>query len=167
MTQESKTIVLVEGVSDKVAVETLAAVRGIDLTGIRVVSIDGATNIFRAADQFAGNRLIGLCDFAEQRHFARALEEYYVCDVDLEDEFIRSFGVDGMQSVLTRKGDLAAFRVFQNQLAQRERTVEQQLRRFLGTIAGRKEHYAVALAAAVETVPGPLRLLLESLTCRR
>jgi hypothetical protein len=163
MNSSQDTVVLVEGVSDKVAVEVLARRGGVDLSGVRVVSIDGATNIFRAVDEFAGHRLIGLCDLAERRHFDRALDEFYVCDADLEDEFIRSLGVDGMEGILAQEGDLGAFRVFQNQPAQRSRSAEQQLRRFLGTTAGRKEHYASALAAAVETVPEPLRLLLDAL----
>jgi hypothetical protein len=164
MNTSPETIVLVEGVSDKVAVETLAAARGIDLRCIRIHSIGGATNIFHAAAKFAGHRLIGLCDAAEKRHFERALTEIYICDADLEDEFIRSLGVPAMEQVLAREGDLAAFRVFQNQPAQREREVDHQLRRFLGTTSGRKEHYGRALAAAVETVPEPLRLMLDALT---
>jgi hypothetical protein len=159
-----ETIVLVEGVSDKVAIETLAIASGIDLAGIRVHSIDGATNVFHAAAQFARHRLIGLCDVAERRHFERALTEFYVCVADLEDEFIRSLGAGAMEGVLAREGDLAAFRVFQNQPAQRDRTIEHQLRRFLGTTAGRKEKYGRVLAAAVETVPEPLRLVLNALT---
>ncbi|MCM0678822.1 hypothetical protein NCC78_29740, partial [Micromonospora phytophila] len=44
---DAHTVVLVEGVSDRAAVETLAARRGRDLDaeGVRVVAMGGATNI--------------------------------------------------------------------------------------------------------------------------
>ncbi|NEE41510.1 ATP-dependent endonuclease, partial [Streptomyces sp. SID7982] len=48
---------------------------------------------------------------------------------------------------------------------QRERPVEAQLRRFMGTIGGRKEHYARALTEALDLgrLPRPLEGLLAHL----
>ena len=79
-TLDARTIVLVEGVSDQLAVETLAERSGRDLAAerIRVVPMGGATNIGHFLDRFgpAGPhiRLAGLCDEAEAGVFRRGLE---------------------------------------------------------------------------------------------
>jgi hypothetical protein len=66
--------------------------------------------------------------------------------------------------VIDAQGDLRSFRTFQNQPAQRQRPVDAQLRRFLGTIGGRKSRYARALVEALGTAeaPRPLERLLEA-----
>lgn len=70
-----------------------------------------------------------------------------------------------MQQVIDAQGDLRAFRIFQKQPAQRERKVEQQLRRFMGTISGRKSQYARSLTDDLDLtqVPRPLDRLLAHL----
>ncbi|MCX4982393.1 TOPRIM nucleotidyl transferase/hydrolase domain-containing protein [Streptomyces sp. NBC_00572] len=181
---ELRTAVLVEGVSDEVALDALAARHGRSLAaeGIAVVPLGGATNIGRFV-QLLGPRgldvpLAGLCDAGEEGHFARALERaglghdlaradmeplgFYVCVADLEEELIRSLGAESVQRVVDAQGDLRAFRIFQKQPAQRERNVERQLRRFMGTISGRKSQYARSLidALALAEVPRPLDRLL-------
>jgi hypothetical protein len=54
-------------------------------------------------------------------------------------------------------------RTFTRQPAQRDRTREQQLRRFMGTRSGRKIHYGHVLAAALDLtgLPGPLAGVLS------
>ncbi|MCU1410065.1 MAG: hypothetical protein JWR04_772 [Rhodoglobus sp.] len=160
----TRTAVLVEGTSDKVAVEVLAAKRGRDfrLEGVTVVALGGVTNVGNFLTLFRGYdlRCVGLCDARERRYFERALEEYFVCDPDLEGEFIRALGVEGVERVVAELGDLPALRVFQNQPFQRERAPEDQLRRFMGTMSGRKAKYAAALAEALDTFPPPLEELL-------
>jgi hypothetical protein len=110
-----------------------------------------------------GARLIGLCDKNEQRFFRAVLDEFYVCDADLEDEFIRSLGIERVEHVIAELGDLPALRTFQNQPAQRNRSTHDQLHRFFGTMSGRKERYGTALASALEHVPVPLARLMDSL----
>jgi len=119
--------------------------------------------------QGLGLRLAGLCDVGEEPYFRRSLEQvglgfsaFYVCEADLEDELIRALGADSVQQVVEEQGELRSFRTFQKQPAQRERTVEQQLRRFLGTHSGRKAQYARALVEHLDParVPRPLELLL-------
>jgi hypothetical protein len=74
------TVVLVEGMSDQAAVQTLAARHGRDLPGegVFVVPMGGATNIAHFLGLFGPNgfgvRLAGLCDEAEEPGFRRGLE---------------------------------------------------------------------------------------------
>lgn len=174
------TVVLVEGVSDRGAVEVLAARRGRDLgaEGVCVLPIGGAMGIGRFMRLLGapglGLHVRGLCDEAEEGYARRGLEQlghgtglsraameslgFYVCVCDLEDELIRALGVDGVERVLEAERDLARFRLFQNQPAQRGRAVERQLRRFMGTTSGRKARYARALVSAVDAdrIPRPL-----------
>ena len=76
----SCTVVLVEGMSDQAAVQTLAARRGRDLPGegVFVVPMGGATNIAHFLGLFGPNgfgvRLAGLCDAAEEHDVRRGLE---------------------------------------------------------------------------------------------
>jgi hypothetical protein len=183
-------VVLVEGTSDRAALESLARRRGLDLAadGIRIVPIGGATSIARYVAELAplgsGVRLGGLCDAGEERAYRRALERagfgdrmtradmeslgFYVCVADLEDELIRALGTATVEAIVEAEGDLRSWRTFQRQPAQRGRGVDQQLRRFLGTKSGRKFHYARVLADAVplERVPRPLdRVLAYVVDC--
>ena len=86
-----------------------------------------------------------------------------MCDRDLEDELIRALGVGGVQKVLAEQGDLDRFRTFQHQPAHRGEAERDQLRRFLGTTAGRKIAYATHLTAALSrpALPAPLRHVVE------
>jgi predicted ATP-dependent endonuclease of OLD family len=75
-----RAVVLVEGVSDQLALERLAGRRGRDLDaeGISVVPIGGTKNIRGFLDLFGPQgfdvRLAGLCDAAEEGDFRRGLE---------------------------------------------------------------------------------------------
>src|SRR3954449_1002123 len=95
---ELRGAILVEGTSDRRAVEALARRRGRDLAaeGIVIVPMGGYGNLPRVLEQYRGVRLAGLYDSGEERHFLRALgcagrEEleragFYACTRDLEDE---------------------------------------------------------------------------------
>jgi hypothetical protein len=167
-------VVLVEGVSDRCAVETLARRRGrdIDAEGLAVVPMGGYGNLPRVLRQYRGVRLAGLYDVGEERHFLRALRcddggdlervGFYACTRDLEDELTRAVGQDGMQRVLTEQGELRAFRTYQKQPAHRARPLEEQLHGFMWN---RKQRYAVLLVEALdlERVPRPLDRVLAHL----
>ena len=166
-------MVLVEGESDRAAVETLAARRGRDLVAerIRVVAMGGATSIRSHVAQYAGVPVAGLCDLAEAPGVRRGLAwagvdgALFVCDADLEDELIRALGTELMvERVVTRAGELSVFEKFRKQPAQRGRPIHQQLRRFSGTRSGRKIRYAALLVEALDLdrVPEPLDALLTS-----
>jgi hypothetical protein len=184
----ASTVVLVEGVSDQRALETLAVRRGHDLAsaGIAIVAMGGSKNVRYAVDRFGAAgldlRLAGLVDAPEEGDYRRALERagmtlgptrddlerlgFFVCEADLEDELIRALGPARVEAILEANGDLSTFRTFQYQPAQRGRAIEGQLRRFMGTKGGRKEAYAAHLVEALELeyVPRPLDLLLRYVT---
>jgi hypothetical protein len=168
------TAVLVEGDSDRAALQALAESEGRNLAdeGTAVLPMGGAMSIRRYVEALGTHgldlELRGLCDVGEVRFFERAgmrATAFEICDPDLEGEFIRALGQDATEQVLEEQGDLRLFRTFQRQPAQRERTAEQQLHRFLGTTSGRKEQYGreLALRAAADSVtPEPLRRLLAA-----
>jgi hypothetical protein len=164
-------VVLVEGMSDRSALTTLAERRGRDLDreGVFVVPMGGATNIGHFLALFGpaglGTRLAGLCDQGEERDFRRALDRvalpwsgFFVCVADLEDELIRALGAAAVEELIEAAGELGPFRTFTRQPFQRGRPRTQQLRRFMGTRSGRKIRYGHLLAAALDLdrVPDPL-----------
>jgi predicted ATP-dependent endonuclease of OLD family len=159
------TVVFVEGASDRAALLRLAERRGRDLgaEGVDVVAIGGAHALRRFLTSFDGREveLVGLCDAGEARGFTAALERVYVCDTDLEDEFIRSLGAARIEEIIEAQGELHSFRTLQKQPFQRTRTIEQQLRVFLGN---RKIRYAPLLVDALDLarVPRPLDELLAA-----
>ncbi len=179
-----RAVVLVEGISDQVALETLAQRRGRDLEAERVsvVPIGGAQAIGRFLNRFAPQgsevRLAGLCDAAEEDDFRRGLERaglgsqltrvdmeqlgFYVCVADLEDELIRALGAASVERVVDAQGELGSFRTLQKQPAWQGRTTEEQLRRFMGSGGRRKIRYAQFLVDALDLtrVPRPLDLVL-------
>jgi hypothetical protein len=179
-----RAVVLVEGISDRRALEALAVRRGRDLDAedVSIVPIGGAQAIGSFLDRFGPRgldlRLAGLCDAAEERHFRRGLERaglgsnltragmealgFYVCDADLEEELIRALGPAAVEQVVDAHGDLAAFRTLQKQAAWQGRSTEDQLRRFMGSGGRRKTRYARYLVEALDLahVPRPLEGVL-------
>ena len=175
-----RAVVLVEGLSDRVAVEALALRHGRDLAaeGVSVVPIGGAQAIRRALDLYGppGLDLVlaGLCDVGEERSFQRGLERaglgseltragmerlgFYVCEADLEDELIRALGPDAVERVVETQGDIGPFRTLQKQPEWRGRPLHDQLRRFFGSGGRRKIRYARYLVEALDLdgVPRPL-----------
>ena len=137
----ARAVVLVEGISDQIAVETLAVRHGRDLAaeGIVVLPVGGADGMARYLRLFgpqgSGARLAGLCDAAEEHIVGRALAAaglgspgsrtglerlgFAVCVADLEDELIRAAGIPLAAEVLAAHGDLGAFRTIQRQPAWR------------------------------------------------
>jgi hypothetical protein len=166
-------VVLVEGISDQAAVETLAERSGRDLRGegVFVVPMGGATNIGHFVELFGpgglGVRLAGLCDQGEERDFRRGLDRagpYFVCVAGLEDELIRALGTRRVEELIEAEGESGPFLTFTRQPAHRGAVRDQQLRRFMGTRSGRKIRYGHILAAALDLtrVPGPLAGLLSA-----
>jgi len=174
--QGSCAVVLVEGMSDQAAVQTLAERSGRDLhaEGVFVVPMGGATNVGHFVDLFGpggfGVRLAGLCDQGEERDFRRGLDgagteaPYFVCVADLEDELIRALGTGRVEDLIEAEGESGPFLTFTRQPAHRDTARDQQLRRFMGTRSGRKIRYGHLLAAALDLtrIPAPLAGLLSA-----
>jgi hypothetical protein len=184
---DAAAVVLVEGVSDQIAVETAAARRGRDLAAERVVvlPVGGAHAIGRVLARLDGLtgrvRLAGLCDLHEERVFRRGLTAarigsprtradledlgFFVCVRDLEDELLRAVGATGAAALFDSQGDLGSFRSLQRQPAWRDQDTEAQMRRFLGSGASRKLRYArllVETAVERDVLPRPLNALLAA-----
>jgi hypothetical protein len=169
-------VVLVEGMSDQAAVQTLAERSGRDLhaEGVFVVPMGGATNVRRFVDLFGpggfGVRLAGLCDQGEERDFRRGLDgagteaPCFVCVADLEDELIRALGTGRVEDLIETEGESGPFLTFTRQPAHRDTPRDRQLRRFLGTRSGRKIRYGHLLAAELDLtlIPAPLAGLLSA-----
>ena len=177
VTEDARAIVLVEGLSDRAALEALARRRGRDLAAerISIVAIGGAQRIGRVIGQFGPGGLdlglAGLVDAGEERYFQRALERaglireatrtglerlgFYVCERDLEDELLRALGPDAVERVLSEQGELRSFRTYQKQLAHRDEPRERQL---WGFMHNRKVEYGSLLVDALDLdrVPRPL-----------
>lgn len=180
-------VVLVEGISDQIALETAALGTGRDLQAERVVivPIGGAHAIGRILTRLGplGSRvrLAGLCDLGEEEIFRRGLianrvgsprtrtemEQlgFFVCVNDLEDELIRAVGTAGVEALFDSQGDLRSFRSFQSQPAWRSRETELQMWRFVRSSSRRNLRYArllVEAAVAQDSVPRPLAALLTA-----
>ena len=168
---EPRAVVLVEGFSDRAAVETLARRRGRDLAaeGVAVVPMGGYGNLPRFLDRYGGVRVAGLYDVGEERHFLHALRcedrmelecaGFYACNRDLEEELTRAVGPAGMEAVLAAQGELRAFRTYQKQPAHRHRPLAEQLHGFMWN---RKQPYAALLVEALDLdrMPRPLDAVL-------
>jgi hypothetical protein len=179
-------IVLVEGESDSAALRALAIRRGLDLgrARIEVAVLGGAQAIgpylrdYR--DRGDRRRLSGLYDTGEEAVFRRGLERhgfgelagrrdleacgFFCCELDLEDELIRALGAPAVISVIAEQGDARRFRTLRHQPEWRGRPVDCQLRRFIGSGARRKIHYAELLVEALDAdrVPRPLDAVLHA-----
>jgi hypothetical protein len=174
-------VVLVEGDSDKAALATLAERLGRDLVaeGVSIRSLGGASSIrktlLHTLDSVSlGTKMAGLCDEAEAPQFCEALEAaglgsarsvsdmeslgFFVCSRDLEDELIRSLGLDALERILEEQGELGKFRTFQNQPQWRGEPIDEQFHRFSGIRSGRKVRYGRVLVEALDLdrVPPPL-----------
>jgi len=179
-----RTVVLVEGKSDRVALLTLAARRGRDLAaeGIEIVAMGGITNtrVFasRYGPQGLGVQLAGLYDAPEAAQLRRGLAAaglavalepdgperlgFHGCWADLEDELLRALGVEAVEAVIDEAGETTSLRLLAGMPAQRDWTREAVLRRFFTSQSGRKARYAELLVEALEPdrVPEPLVAVL-------
>jgi hypothetical protein len=182
VTAMPRAVILVEGISDRRALEALAARRGGILTadGAAVVAMGGAKNIGQFLERFGphgSGAVAGLYDVAEEPDVRRGLQRagfgsgssglelerlgFYACIEDLEDELIRALGAEKVVDIVKERGELEPFRTLQKQPEWRGRPLEGQLRRFLGN-ASRKIEYAPLLVDALDLsrAPRPLDAVL-------
>lgn len=180
-------VVLVEGISDQIALETAAVGRGRDLEaeGVVIMPIGGAHAIGRFLTRLGPLRtrvrLAGLCDLREEEIFRHGLVAthvgsprtridmerlgFYVCVNDLEDELIRAVGTAEVEALFDTQGDLGSFRLFQSQPAWRGREPDAQTYRFVRSSSRRNLRYARLLVEAAigrDTLPRPLDALITT-----
>ena len=163
-----RAVVFVEGESDRIAVETLAACRGRDLAaeGVAVIAIGGAHALARELRTLEAERVAGLYDRGEETAVRHALARagvtargFFACDPDLEGELVRALGPERLLRLVEERGQLAAFRTYQRQPEKRALALEAQLH---GWLHNWKVRYAAALVDALDLdrVPAPLDGLL-------
>ncbi len=186
----ARATILVEGWSDEAAVEAVARTCGLALAdeGVVVLPLGGITNLCRFAEALLarepGLRLAGLYDASEEPVALRALRHagvgdvttraeavragFFACEADLEDELIRAAGTDVVERLLSVEDELASFRRFQRMPEHRDRALHGQLKRFMGTRAGRKARFGFLMAStlAAERIPAPLRDVLARASSR-
>jgi len=180
-------VALVEGISDQIALETLAVRHGRDLDaeGVVILPIGGAQAIGRylrlLGPEGADLTIAGFCDAGEEAVFRRGLIEvgpgapqtrvdmerlgFHVCVEDLEDELIRALGATRVEQLFDSQGDLGSFRTMQGQPFWRGQKVEAQMRRWLGSGATRKLRYSRLLVESLDLdrVPHALEGTLASI----
>lgn len=183
--EATRCIVLVEGISDQIAVETLAKERGRDFReeGIVVVPAGGVHGMARFLHEYgpygAELRIAGFCDAKEEKVLMRSISSagighpasrtemwrmgFGVCVEDLEDELIRAVGAERTEALFESQGDRGSFRRMQMQPAWRDQPIEAQMRRFLSSGARRKLRYSHLLVKALSTneAPEPLETVLS------
>lgn len=184
--ERSQAVIVVEGISDQIAIETLAIRRGRDLDaeGVAVLPVGGAQAVMQYVRKFgpagAQLNLAGFCDADGAEAFRRGLTKagigkprttsdmaslgFHVCVEDLEDELVRAVGPEKVEAVLDSQGDLGSFRTLQKQPDWRDRPTADQLRRFFGSKARRSLRYARLLIDAVDLdrAPSPLDAALAN-----
>jgi hypothetical protein len=182
-----RTVVLVEGASDRVALTTLAARLGRDLAGegVEVVAMGGITNTRAFAERYGpsglGVHLRGMYDAPDEAKLRRGLVRagvgrasspdvldrlgFHACSMDLEDELVRALGVPAVEAVIEAAGEASSLRLLAGMPAQRDWSREAVLRRFIGSRSGRKARYAALLVEALDPadVPHPLAAVLADL----
>ena len=150
-------LILVEGESDRVALETLARRLGLERPEIVVLGGAHAIAGFVALAP-KDSELVGLCDRKEEPVFRRVLHEVHVCDPDLEGELIRALGTERVRQLID-----ASFATLQKQPAWRGMPLEQQLSRYLSGRSGNKLRYARLFVESLDLdrVPPPLLAVLD------
>ena len=177
-----RTIVFVEGESDKAALLSVAAKTPSDRDRFSVTVMGGITNVGRLVGEAAAAHLqvAGLFDAGAENTVAEALTRaglpcsahpadleargFFRCDPDLEAELIAALGARRIVDIVASQGDdLRRLRTLQQMPEWRGRPIEDQLRRWFGSGGRRKVRYAGLLcdAMSLDEVPAPLRCVLE------
>lgn len=173
----ARVVILVEGISDQMALDALAVRRGRRLReeGVVIVPMGGIHAVGRFLGRFGpsarATRVVGLCDAGEADVVRRALATggvqapaadddlagsgFFVCHRDLEDELIRANQSAAIERLLDAQGDLAAFRTLQGQPAWRDRPYDAQLHRWIRAGACRNLRYARLLTEAMPLARAP------------
>ena len=155
--------------------------------GAFVVPTGGATNFARLLRVFGPSgrdvRLLGLYDSPVEDRMRHSLDRagigrgdrptslasvgFYGCVTDLEEEMIRALGPLRVEGIVGAEGELGSFRRLQAMPFHRQRPLDEQLHRFMGSRSGRKYRRAGGGARrhrSARTSRGPAR---RSVTAER
>ena len=179
------TVVLVEGVTDELALSLAARRLGRDLAGegVAILPTNGAhamgRHLRRLASEQPRTGVAGLYDEGELEVVRSALERagygssldrdglegigFFACSADLEDELIRAAGESAIARLIDDAGDAQAWHKFRQQQPWLGRPVDQQFRRFIRSVSERNSRYIAAMVEAIEpaSLPRPVLGLLE------
>lgn len=182
---DAEACIIVEGISDQIAVEVLAALQDRDLEADRVVvfPVGGAQAAANAMRELGPNgrdlRLAGLYDIDATETFRRAVTRagigrpvdgadlaalgFHPCSRDLEDELLRAVGAEAVLAVFESQGELGSFRTMQKQVEWRGHELSDQIHRFIRARATRSQRYARLLIEELgpDRSPAPLRSTLK------
>lgn len=177
--------ILVEGESDKYALEALALRKNknFDADGISIVVMKGAGGIKTFLALLGPNglrvQLAGLCDAGDEPQWAEALKAhgfaktldrpvmaslgFFVCDKDLEDVLITAVGEHETLHVIDGQGESAQFAVFSQQPAHIGKSRHEQLHDFLHS-RGRNITYAPLLVDRLDlkNLPASLEGVIDA-----
>jgi hypothetical protein len=180
----SRATIFVEGLSDRLALRTLAQKRdrNLDADAVSIVVLHGAgqlKNYLRILGPSALDvGLAGLCDSQDEEDWRRALEEagigtdldrsaaeglgFWVCDPDLEGELIAAAGETTVEALIDSEGETSAWEAFANQPDNRGEAKSDLLRKFIHK-RNRVIRYSPLIMEALDeaSVPPPLRAVLE------
>lgn len=176
--------ILVEGESDRFAIEALARRknRNLDAEGISIVVLQGAATVQTFLSLLGPRglqvRLAGLCDMSHVAVWGTALQThglcattdrqamedagFFVCDTDLEEMLIDALGEAEVLKVIETQGEADTFARYAQQRAHADKTEKEQLHGFLHS-RGRQVRYAPLLIDSIDLdeVPPPLERLLD------
>ena len=167
----ARKVILVEGLSDRLALLTLARRRGrnLDSEQTSVVALHGAGTIGSFLKLLGPNglklKLSGLCDVNEEGDWIKKLEQngfgssltrttlvslgFFVSVRDLEDELVRAVGNVKVETVIDAQGEAATLKTFAAQPDKKGKPVNEVLRLFLQS-RDRKVRYAPLLVEALD-----------------
>jgi len=163
----ARSVILVEGPSDKLALQAAAEKlsKDLDSRGASIIELDGA-NTLATFLKLVGKTgfdlpIYALCDADKESLWRSTLQSagygtletradleafgFLVADRDLEDELIRALGVARVKAAITNEGDDSAWATFQKQGTQRGLPELEQLRNFIQVRTARKVQYAPVL----------------------
>lgn len=184
--EAARAIILVEGISDQIAIETLARGHGRDLAaeGVLVFPTGGSCSLRRYLAEFAAAEprpiLAGLFDRDALPLLNRALAAagldapesvtglaalgFHISTRDLEDELIRAIGPARLAALIEAEGEGGALATLGKQAEWRDRSAGDLLHRFLRSKASRSLRYARLIVEALDEdrIPAPLSAVLAS-----
>jgi predicted ATP-dependent endonuclease of OLD family len=172
----ARKVILVEGLSDRLALLTLARRQGrnLDAEQISIVALHGAGTIGSFLSLLGANglklKLCGVCDEDKESDWIKKLEQngfgsgltraklaslgFFVSVRDLEDELVKALGNAEVERVIDAQGEKATLSTFASQPDKKGKPLNEVLRLFLQS-RDRKVRYAPLLVDALDMAKVP------------